>query len=78
MVSRDLVPMQLGCAGPRGTGKPLEIAGQRTGHTTVGGDNDRQPKSWFYWIGHWWLKSRTPTDRSKGTFEIAVGTPRRG
>ena len=26
-------------AGPRGTGKPLQIAGWRAGHTTVGGDN---------------------------------------
>jgi hypothetical protein len=25
-------------AGPRGTGKPLEIGGKRAGHTTVGGD----------------------------------------
>ena len=26
MVSRDLVPMERGCARPRGTGKPLQIA----------------------------------------------------
>jgi hypothetical protein len=28
-------------AGPRGAGKPLQLAGSRTGHTTVGGDNEK-------------------------------------
>jgi hypothetical protein len=35
MVSRDLVPMARGCAGPRGTGKPLQIAVDDVTGTTV-------------------------------------------
>jgi hypothetical protein len=40
MVSRDLVPMRERIAGPRGTGKPLQIAVDGVPGTT-GGDADQ-------------------------------------
>ena len=42
MISRDLVPMARECAGPRGTGKPLQIAVDSVPGTTEG---DKAPPS---------------------------------